>query len=329
MEILSVILNPCVGQAIDFAGLVSGHPGLVFDPLGWLLNGGATGAILASAVVAIPGGGPSEGDRANARRWHGSIDDKFNNLDLLVNLLTKNKTKWNVPELLLATITAYRNDLQKLIPLCRSSMGTLADRDRRNTVLNQAIGYCLLDVKAWAISQYTAGALYPDEVRTLGFLLPGDTGGHYDRTEPTKAIAEVKVQVLSAENINVIIDQAAEKDAGPVLRGWPGGVRQALIVITAIDGKKEIYRQLTTRLHTTVAMPADSHGKQFAIKAAFLRHIDDAPNFGPEPTFSMPLTTDDLINRIDQQHHDDYEARQREIEAHRREIARLEAMDNG
>jgi hypothetical protein len=41
-------------------------------------------------------------------------------------------------------------------------------------------------------------------------------------------------------------------------------------------------------------MPDDSHGKQFFIKASFLHHIDDAPRFIPQPTFSMPLTTEDL-----------------------------------
>jgi hypothetical protein len=39
-------------------------------------------------------------------------------------------------------------------------------------------------------------------------------------------------------------------------------------------------------------MPPGSHGKQLAIKTAFLRHVDDTPNFGDSPTFSMSLTTD-------------------------------------
>jgi hypothetical protein len=45
-------------------------------------------------------------------------------------------------------------------------------------------------------------------------------------------------------------------------------------------------------------MPEGSRGKLFIIKAAFLRHIDDSPRFGPEPTFFMPLTTEDLAATI-------------------------------
>jgi hypothetical protein len=41
-------------------------------------------------------------------------------------------------------------------------------------------------------------------------------------------------------------------------------------------------------------MPPGSHGKQFVIRAAFLKHPDDVPYFGNSPTFSMPLTTGDL-----------------------------------
>jgi hypothetical protein len=84
-----------------------------------------------------------------------------------------------------------------------------------------------------------------------------------------------------------------------VAHGWPAGVQQALIVTVAADGKTEILRrQPTTRLHNDVQMPEGSHGKQFIIKAAFLKHIDDEPEFGPEPTFSMPLSTEDLAGRI-------------------------------
>jgi hypothetical protein len=54
-------------------------------------------------------------------------------------------------------------------------------------------------------------------------------------------------------------------------------------------------RGYTTRLHNDIDMPAGSRGKQFIIKAAFLRHISDKPRFGSEPTFSMPLTTEDLV----------------------------------
>jgi hypothetical protein len=53
--------------------------------------------------------------------------------------------------------------------------------------------------------------------------------------------------------------------------------------------------------------------------------VNDKPRFGNEPTFSMPLTTEDLAATLDRQHHDDFEERLRSVEQHRHEIERLEA----
>jgi hypothetical protein len=75
----------------------------------------------------------------------------------------------------------------------------------------------------------------------------------------------------------VVIDRSAGENAAQVVHGWPSGVKHALIVITAVDGRKEVYRQLTTRLHNDIRMPDGSHGKQFILKAAFLKHVDDKP----------------------------------------------------
>jgi hypothetical protein len=72
-------------------------------------------------------------------------------------------------------------------------------------------------------------------------------------------------------------------------------------------------------------MPAGSHGKQFIIKASFLKHVNDEPRFGNEPTFSMPLTTEDLAAALDRQHHEDFEAQVQEVERQRQEIARMQA----
>ncbi|MDR0756534.1 MAG: hypothetical protein LBF85_01650 [Tannerella sp.] len=106
---------------------------------------------------------------------------------------------------------------------------------------------------------------------------------------------------------------------------WHPGVHNATIVIMASDGVTEVIRRMTTHVSTEIKMPAGSHGKQFIAKASFLKHIDDTPRFGPEPTFSMPLTTEDLAAALDRQHHEDFEAYVREIERHRQEIEQLEA----
>ncbi|MDR1115953.1 MAG: hypothetical protein LBL33_07395 [Tannerella sp.] len=83
---------------------------------------------------------------------------------------------------------------------------------------------------------------------------------------------------------------------------------------------------MTTHLHNDIRMSEDSPGKQFLIKAAFLRHVDDEPHFGNEETFSMPLTTEDLITVTDSRHHEDFEAQQQEMERMRRKIEHLQAQ---
>ena len=199
----------------------------------------------------------------------------------------------------------------------------------RNSLLKSTVGLCLLQVRIWAYGQFSAGVLTADDVHLLGFLLPGESGGHHGRTEVTDIVAEVKVKVINEDNIRVVIDQSAGENAAQVVHGWPSGVHNAVIVITAADGKTEVYRQLTTRLHSDIRMPDGSRGKQFIIKASFLKHVNDEPRFGNEPTFSMPLTTEDLVAAIDRQHHEEFEAQVREVERQRQEIERLHAELNG
>jgi hypothetical protein len=292
------------------------------------LSGAGGGAIFALALGAVAHSAIAEGVLANIRQWHGGIDDQFSNIDNLVNVATEHQPAWAMPPDLLAELTANRHQLQALINKCRTTAASTADRVHRNTLLKSTVGLCLLQVKLWAYGQYAAGALTADDVHLLGFLLPGESGGHHGRTEATDITAEVKVKVINEDFIRVVIDQSAGENAAQVVHGWPTGIRLALIVITAADGKTEVIRHTTTHLHNDVRMPEGSHGKQFIVKAAFLKHTDDEPRFGNEPTFSMPLTTEDLAAALDRQHHEDFEAQIRETERHRLEIERLQAELN-
>jgi hypothetical protein len=255
--------------------------------------------------------------------WHGSIDDQYYNIVNLVRTISDNQQKWKFPAEALNDLVLRREQLRELIALCRSNDGSANDRMQRNSLLKATVGLCLTYVKSWAYSQYYGGVLTVDDVHTLGFFLPGERSGFHKKKEATDALAEVKVTVLNMNFIRVVIDQASSENAALVVHGWPEGVRQAIIKILTADGKTEIYSQMTTRLHNDIEMPKDSKGKLFIIKAAFLRHIDDVPKFGPEPTFSMPYTTEDLASLVDKQHHEEYEAQLREIERHRQEVERL------
>jgi hypothetical protein len=69
---------------------------------------------------------------------------------------------------------------------------------------------------------------------------------------------------------------------------------------------------MTTRLYNQIKMPDNSHGKLFIVKAAFLKHPSDVPIFGPQPTFTMPFSTEDIVPNL---------ARRRSEEAERRGAA--------
>jgi hypothetical protein len=323
METLSAILINLVITMTDHVNMFLSSP-LAEEML--ILS--SSGLTVAFALGVVAPGNVTEGVMNSIRRWHGNIDDQFAAIDNLVGIITSHQPAWTIPADLLARLTTNRNELQTLINRCRTNLASRTDRELRNTLLKSTVGLCLLDVKIWAYSEFVAGVLTADDVHLLGFLLPGENSGHRSRTEATDIVAEVKVKVINEDFIRVVVDQSAGENAAQVVHGWPAGVKNALIVITSADGKTEVYRLITTRLHNDIHMPDGSHGKQFIIKAAFLKHVNDEPRFGNEPTFSMPLTTEDLAAALDRQHHEEFEEHVREIERQRQEIERLNAQLN-
>jgi hypothetical protein len=264
----------------------------------------------------------------HVRWWHGNIDQQFANIKGLYILLMNNLSTWPVPIAIRERLGEFVTGLETLIAKCRSNEGSAADRAHRNTLLKSAVGYCLMDVKAWAYEQFAEGVLTVDNVHEMNFLLPSDFGGHHDRAEPTDVIAETKAKVLNADFIDGIVDQATDKNAGPVRHGWPRGIRQAILLLLEADGKTEVLRKMTTHLHNEIKMPEGSHGKQFMLAAAFLKHVDDEPKFGEFTFFSMPKTAADLAAILDQQHHDEFEEHVRVVEQHRQDVERIHAEQN-
>ena len=277
-----------------------------------------------------------EGTLAAIRQWHGtSIDKLMDNINKLTNAVMAHQsppgpqpeggtlkavtTIWPMDTALYNKLVSNRSTLQVLVNKCRTTEGSTNDRAHRNTLLKETVDLCRIQVKGWAYGLFSKGTMTADDLHDIGFLAPGERGGSHERSEATDAIAEVKVSVIKEDFIRVVIDQSSGENAGPVLHGWPHGVKNALIVITADDGQTEVLSKMTNHLHNDIRMPEGSHGKAFVIRAAFLKHIDDMPRFGNEPTFSMPLTTRDMMakeaslrNTLDQQ--------QEEIERLHREL---------
>jgi hypothetical protein len=257
---------------------------------------------------------------AHMKRWHGGIADRYENVANAADLLKIHGDDWDVPTAMNTGLNSSKNQIHSLIDLSDSSRGAAADRTLRNKLLRTAVTYCLHDVKSWAWEQYRLGVLTDVDVHLLGFLLPGERGGRQERAGSTNVLPSVKIRVVNADRIRVVIDQAVDENAAQVMHGWPNGVQYALISVISVETGEEVIHKLTTRLHNDIDMPKESHGKQFAVQAAFLIHIDDVPLFNDGATFSMPVTTKDLINSINDQHEQDVEEHRREIEAHRSEI---------
>jgi hypothetical protein len=262
---------------------------------------------------------------AKMKRWHGSITDRYENIANAADLIKMHGDDWEVPTAMNTGLNSSKNQIQSLIDLADSSRGAAADRTLRNKLLRTTVIYCLHDVKSWAWEQYRLGVLTDVDVHMLGFYLPGEEGGHRDRAEVTNVMPSVKVRVINADRIRVVIDQAVDENAAQVVHGWPDGVHYALINVTAVETGEEIIHKLTTRLHNNIDMPQGSHGKQFAVQAAFLVHVDDVPVFNDGATFSMPVTTKDLIAAINTQHDEEVEAHRLEVEAHRSEMSAKDA----
>jgi hypothetical protein len=66
-----------------------------------------------------------------------------------------------------------------------------------------------------------------------------------------------------------------------------------------------------------------------ALLSAVIDHVSIFfPRFGNQPTFSIPLTTEDLVAALDRRCHEEFEAQIRETERQRQEIKRLHAELN-
>jgi hypothetical protein len=260
---------------------------------------------------------------ADVKKWHGKIEEQFKNIDNVYDILSMYALPaWNVPSAMIADLKLYRDRLQLLISACSGTHATQADRMQRDVLLKEAVSYCLIQVRMWAYNAYAQGNMTIDALHSLRFLLPGETSGYRGRSVETNVEAEVKAHPVSADIVRVVIDQSAGENAAQVVHGWPTGVRHALLVITTEDGK-EVYREITPRLHNNITMPEGSHGKLFLAKASFLKHTNDTPRFVNQASFTMPYLTEDIASLVEKVHEEDAAQHRLEVERFEAEIRRL------
>jgi hypothetical protein len=232
--------------------------------------------------------------RESGRRWKGTASERTANIVNIASYLTQYEKEWGVPRDMLEDLTQSSDKLQELNAQCTANEASPKERRERGTLLKTLTSYCRKNIRSWACGQHEAGVMTTPDVHQLGFLLPGENGGRRGRHAPTHELANVKAKPINGEFVRIVLDRAIVNNAAQITHGWPYGVRHALIVILSADGSTEVVRQLTSRLHTTIALPKDSQGKAFIAKASFLKHVDDSPLFGNQTVFSMPLTLSDL-----------------------------------
>jgi hypothetical protein len=262
---------------------------------------------------------------ATIRQWHGTVNQQMSNISTVLEMLKAHAVDWKVPEEYLDLLTENYQKLVVLVDKCTKVTGSSADRAMRNSLLKSTVGFCLTTIKSWSQSQYYAGMLTLDDVHLMGFLLPGESGGHRTRKDPTKATAAIKAYVTQMDTICITLDHSYTENAALVEHGWPEGVHNAVIIIYASDGETEIYHKMTTHIHTYVTLSKDLRGKQVMISAAFLQHVDDTPRFGEiQPVITMPLNTGDLVKSLEHKHEDEHAAHMEEIERHRKDVERLQ-----
>jgi hypothetical protein len=304
MNSISFILEQMAGTSFDQVNtFLSAYPGHVFFSA-------AAGII---PVVAKVNRDVSPGTLAIARKWHGSQSDKVSNINLLGNTINKNAAKWGVPgDITTFTLHAIE-PLNALVELCKGNESSLLKREERDAMIRDAVAFCIGYVKMWMYGEYAFGLRSAEDIHSIGFLLPGETAKSHKLSPATDVVAAVSTRVVSADVVRVIVGQSDAKEVSKVVHSWPTGVRHALIVISDKE-KKEVFRTIVSRLHTDVTMPEGSHGQVFYVNASFLKHTDDEPRFGPQPSFTMPYKTEDIPTLINAQREADVEEHRKDVE---------------
>jgi hypothetical protein len=156
-------------------------------------------------------------------RWHGGVEDKFANIENLVTTLEANRSLWPVPNDIITWLDTNMTALNELMQKCRSRNATSNDRLKRNTLVNKMVYYSLDTVRNWVYGEYAIKVMTREDIHMLGFLLMGENSKSRRRGGEVFVLAEIKARVNDDRTVNLVIDQASDKNAALVEEGWPKG----------------------------------------------------------------------------------------------------------
>jgi hypothetical protein len=249
--------------------------------------------MIACVIESTPEEDASEALHTIVKNWHGSMDAQFTNIENMFSVLKSLQSTWKAPKKMMVVLEEKVPELDKIIKKCRGRNAGLVDFDMRRSLIKELVHFSLETVRYVVFGAYAMKEITIHDVHRMGFMLMSESGGARTRSKPNKVQAEAKVLVEDYSNINVVVDKSAHEEAGPATEGWPKGANAVKIVITDTHGK-EVLQMMSSRLHTQIRMPEGSRGKQFVLRAAFLRHLDDDPVYSSEVTFTMPLMIRDI-----------------------------------
>jgi hypothetical protein len=135
-NVMTNLLQILILLADNFSGFVNVLLASAINPGSFLI-------VFAAAVITYSDI-PAEA-LAAARRWHGTIDDQFSNIDNLVTMIQRHSA-WRTPPSVFSQILTNRTQLAALIQKCRSTQGSSADRNLRSVLLKLTVGMCLAQV---------------------------------------------------------------------------------------------------------------------------------------------------------------------------------------
>jgi hypothetical protein len=107
-------MSNLVEITIQLVNMLFDHANMFLSSLsdGGILSAAGGGVTVAFALGAVVYGSVTEGVLASIRRWHGSIDEQFSNINNLVTVVTAHQTTWPMPADLLQQLTSNRDRLQ-------------------------------------------------------------------------------------------------------------------------------------------------------------------------------------------------------------------------
>jgi hypothetical protein len=196
---------------------------------------------------------------------------------------------------MVTTVTGWYTTLLALQQQADAPDANNIVRGYRKKKFKEMLMYVLGEVRAWAISATAVTKkMSLEDLNDLGFALPGQFGGHHDRKAPYDGIAEVNAKVDAMDSILITVDNAENKLGNRTKGSKPENIRIVLYTVADENGEP-IEHIINTHSQIQVKVDSKYRGHILFVRAAFLAHPNDLPNFNEPVIVSMPRDVQDNV----------------------------------